>query len=273
MQSFVVGRYNFNSLFKEEANETFIRDLFKEPYIDEEKFEYALGNITTEEYQEVRILRGTFGRMRKGGMAEIYDKDKMEFKKEELPEFADAILEFIIIHEYHLIFVEYNSIITPHYFANKFSKIYSNASSLADLEIEYIFLEKDVYETIKTWETVDRVVFNNLRPSNPSSTDTFRDIEKLLKDANSGKADITLRAPKSKKTTKFSTGLNADSMIIRQGLALSSHGYGEAKFEGIEKKKRAIVETKRFLKRVDLNFQEEKALDMIVRTIKEVSNK
>lgn len=76
MKKFVIGRYYFNSLFKDQADKSFIEDLKKRPFIDEKSFEYALGNFNIEDCKGLSLLRGTFGRMRKGDFAETYDKIK-----------------------------------------------------------------------------------------------------------------------------------------------------------------------------------------------------
>lgn len=271
MQKFVIGRYYFNSLFKDQANNSFVDDLKKKPFVDERNFEYALGNFQAEEYAGNILLRGTFGRMRKGDFADIYDKEKKEFRKEALPEIADAILEFIINHENHLIFLEYNTLIKPSYFADKFKKIYSRNASLAELEIDFIFIEKDVYETIQKWQSIEQVIFKKLRPSNPGSLDYFKDIENLLKETKSEKTNIELHAPSSKGSEEKPGSLDYESKLIKQGIALSSHGYGEAKLRGTEKNGTKVeVESKRFLKKIEVDFTKDGVLEKIIQTIEEI---
>lgn len=271
MKNFVIGRYYFNSLFKDQANQNFVEDLRKEPFIEEKSFQYALGNFNIEEYKGTHLIRGTFGRIRKGDFADTYDKGKKEFRKKALPEIADAILEFIIEHKHHIIFVEYDSIIKPSYFANKFTKIYSNSSSLAELELDFIFIEKNVYETIKKWDRVDKVVFKKLRPSNPSSLDNFKEIEDLLKETKSEKTNVEFHALSAKGASNDGVSLNFKSKLIKQGIALSSHGYGEAKLSGKQENKEVEVESKRFLKKVEIDFLNDGALDKIVQTVEEIN--
>lgn len=271
MQKFVIGRYYFNSLFKDRADKSFLDDLKKEPYVDEKSFEYALGDFNIEDYKGTILLRGTFGRMRKGDFAETYDKRKKEFKKKALPDFADVILEFIISHENHLIFLEYNTLVKPSYFADKVKKIYAHTASIAELEIDFIFIEKDVYETIQKWQSVEEVIFRKLRPSNPGSLDYFKEIEDLLKETKSEKTNIELHAPSTKGSKDNSEGLNYDSRLIKQGIALSSHGYGEAKLKGKEKNSKEVeVESKKFLKKVEIDFTKDGALEKIIQTIEEI---
>lgn len=273
MEKFVIGRYYFNSLFKDQADKSFIEDLTRRPFIEEKKFEYALGNFNFEKCENINLFRGTFGRLRKGDFANVYDKKKKEFKKEQMSETADVILEFIINHENHLIFVEYNFLIKPMYFADKFKKIYSSTSSLAELEMDFIFVERDVYETIKEWQRVDHVVFKKLRPSNPSSMDNFKEIEDLLKETKSEKTNIELRAASTKGAKKQQPGLNHESKLIKQSIALSARGYGDARLEGVKNGRRVEVESKRFLKKVEVNFDEDGALKKIVQTIEEIKQK
>ncbi len=273
VKRFIIGRYYFNSLFKEEAEESFIEDLMKEPFISEHNFDYAIGNIETEEEKSHIILRGTFGRMRRGTIAQVYDKRTKEFKQETLPEIADAVLEFLIYHEKHLIFIEHSSVISPAYFVDKFRKIYANSVSIADFGIEFIFIEKDVYKTIKKWTVVDKIYFKKLRPSNPSSLDDFAEIESLLKETNSEKTSIIFQAPERRDAeNRGLSGLNYESTLIRQSLALSAHGYGEARLVGQENGEVVEVQSRRFLKKVEIDFGSDGALDKIVQTVEEISN-
>lgn len=274
LKKFVIGRYYFNSLFRQEADKTFEYDLMREPFIEEKSFEYAIGNVNTEEYSGHIFLRGTFGRMRKGTIAKTYDKSKKEFKQEVLPEIADTILEFLISHKHHLIFIEYSGVVLPSYFADKFKKIYANTKPIADLEFDFIFVEQDVYETIKKWKRVSRVVFKKLRPSNPSSLDYFKDIEDLLKETKSLKTDISFQAPTvdQQKTDTPQDGLNYESKLIKQGIALSAHGYGEAKISGQENDKEVEVESKKFLRKVEIDFTKDGALGKIVQTVLEIDS-
>jgi len=267
---FVIGRYYFNSLFKQQAESSFIVDLMKEPFIEEEHFEYAIGDLHTETAGKYTLVRGTFGRMRKGTIAQTYDKTKKEFKKEVLTEIADAMLEFTINHDNHLVFLEYSSLIKPSNFADKFKKIYANTASVADFEIDYIFIEQDVYETIKKWKSVDKVVFKKLRPSNPSSLDDFKEIEGLLKETKSEKTNIEFQAPITKEEQTINRGLNYESKLIKQGIALSAHGYGEARLKGKEGDREVEVESKKFLRKVEVDFGKDGALEKITQTIEEI---
>lgn len=274
-QRFVIGRYYFNSLFKQKASDSFVSDLMREPYISEKTFDYAIGNIHTETEGKYELIRGTFGRVRKGGIAEVYDKEKKEFSKQRVPNAADITLEFIIHHPSHLIFIEQSAVVNPEYFADKFIKIYSHTAGLADLEIDFIVLEADVYETIKKWNRVDKVSFKKLRPSNPSSLDDFEELENLLKETGSGNTSIEFHAidPKGEnQEDKKDKGLNYESKLIKQGLALSSHGYGDARILGEEEGQKREVETKKFLKKVEVDFYEDGALKKITETIEEVAN-
>lgn len=277
MQRFVIGRYYFNSLFKEEANRLFIEDLLKQPYIDERNFSYAIGNINGETEEGYELTSGTFGRVRKGSLADVYDKENKQFISQTMPDTADVTLRFIINHQTHLIFVEYDNRIQPEYFANKFAKIYEHNTSYGELVIDFIFIERDVYETIQKWDRVDTVIFKKLRPSNPSSLDDFAEIEKLLKETNSLNTKIEFHAPSRNGAEDSPTdevsdgGLDYESTLIKQGLALSAHGYGEAKITGKEDGKEATVESKKFFKKLEVDFYEDGALKRIVETIEEIN--
>lgn len=267
---FVVGRYYFDSLFKEQADKTFTEDLSNEPYFEERSFEYALGDFHWEEHRGYKFLRGTFGKIRKTDFSDTYDKKSKLFKKEPLKGVVDTKIEFLISHKHHLIFIEYHAHLNPNYVADKFVKIYNNHSSVSTLEIDYIIEEKDVYETIKSWDRLEKVHFRKLRPSNPSSLDDFHDIEELLKETNSDRTDIELKATKPLVEGTLTPALNYESKLIKQALALSSHGYGEGNMKGKENGEEVEVSTSKFIKKVEINFQEDGSLDRIIQTIEEV---
>jgi len=271
-KKFAIGRYHFPSLFKDQANKSFLEDLTKKPFFEEKNFGYALGNFTEEEYEGKAFLRATFGRLRKDKLVEVYDKHKKEFRKELMVESADVMLEFIISHEDHLIFVEYNYLIKPSQFVNKFKRIYSLSSSVAKVEIDFIFIEKDIFDSIKRWQRIEKVSFKKLRPSNPTSYDYFEEIEELLKETNSEKTRIDFEASSKEKEKGQGSGLNYKSKLIRQGIALSAHGYGEAKLKGIEDGEKKEVSSKRFLKKIEIDFTKEGALKKIRQTIEEIKN-
>lgn len=275
MQKYAIARYYFNSLFKEQADRSFVNDLMDEPYIEEDRFSYALGNIQSETYESIELTQGTFGRVRKGSLGDVYNKSKKEFISEKLPDVADITLHFIINHKNHLIFVEYDARYKPEHFAEKFAKIYSHNKSYGELQIDFIVVEQNVYEEIQKWDRIEKVTFSKLRPSNPSSLDDFAEIEKLLKETRGQKAKIEIQASPldpddhdSKR--RLDPGLDYESTLIKQGLALSSHGYGEAKITGIQDGKEREVESKRFLKKVEVDFREDGALGKIVQTIEEI---
>jgi hypothetical protein len=238
MKKFGVARYNFNSLFRQEANKSFIEDLMKEPFIEETNYTYAIGNIHVEEEKGYILTRGTFGRVKNESLGEIYNKKKKEFISKRLPQTADTTLEFVINHENHLLFVELNTRVYPEYFRDKFIQIYERSASHGGLDVEYIFEDKDIYVEIGTWDRIDKIVLSKLRPSNPSTLPSFDNIEKMLKETGSEDTNIQFKAPlprngeDGEEDKPDIPGLNPDSVLIREGLSLSAHGYGEAKLVG-----------------------------------------
>lgn len=271
MKTFVVGRYYFNSLFRDESNKNFIEELQKEPYMEANNYTYALGNFSGDDYNGHDLLRGTFGRVRKGETAEVYDKENKEFKVKAMPDVADVMLEFLINHSNHLIFVESDSRIKPDYFANIFKKIYTKTSSIADIEIDFILIEKDIFDSLKKWDKVNKVIFKKLRPSNPSSYDDFKEIEDLIKETGSASTNMEFVATEIKNGQNNEKGLVYDSKLIKQGISLSAHGYGKASIDGDEGNEKVHVESGQFLKRVVVDFSEEGALSRITQTIEEIS--
>lgn len=269
---YVIGRYYFDSLFREEANKNFVDDLTKkEPFIDERSYQYALGDFNSEIYEGHTFLRGLFGRMKKSDVTEVYNKETKEFNKSILSGKVDKKLEFLIDHTHHLIFVEYDNVIGPSYFADKFKEIFKHTSSVSNLELDFIFEEKDVYTELNTWSLVEKITFKKLRPSNPSSLDTFEEIEKLIKETNSAKTKIEFHSSEeSKDTTIENKGLNTDSILIRQGLALSASGYGEADLVGKKNEQSVQVSTGKFIKKIEINFSEDGALKKITQEIENI---
>src|SRR3989344_109786 len=274
MKKFVIARYYFNSLFREQADATFIDDLRKNPYLQESKFDYAVGNLAVDDKIDgYTIIRGTFGRVRKGDIREIYDKEKQEFKKKNLPDTADILIEFIINPESHLIFVEFDSRLRPQVFAKKFKKIHGSTKSSADLEIDFIFIKKDVYEAIQKWKRIEKVTFKKLRPSNPSSLPDYEEIERFLKESGSESTNLELNAPAKKEDgdAKDVPGLNYKSKLIGQSIALSADGYGEARILGVDENDTKVeVETKSFLRKIDVDFARADVVQSIIDTVKKI---
>jgi len=274
MKKFVIARYYFNSLFREQADATFIDDLRKNPYLQESKFDYAVGNLAVDDKIDgYTIIRGTFGRVRKGDIGEIYDKEKQEFKKKNLPDTADILIEFIINPESHLIFVEFDSRLRPQVFAKKFKKIHGSTKSSADLEIDFIFIKKDVYEAIQKWKRIEKVTFKKLRPSNPSSLPDYEEIERFLKESGSESTNLELNAPAKKEDgdAKDVPGLNYKSKLIGQSIALSADGYGEARILGVDENDTKVeVETKSFLRKIDVDFARADVVQSIIDTVKKI---
>lgn len=274
VKEFLIARYYFGSLFRNEANKNFVSSIQQVPYIEDGEFEYALGNFTGDEINGYNVVRATFGRVRKGEIAEVYSKETKEFKKKKMPEHVDHRIQLFIYEPLHLIFFEKGSL-KPSLFLNKFKKIYQKTSSYADFILDFIVEEEDVYREIKKWTKIEKISFSKLRPSNPSSDDTFEWAEEMLKDTGSVSTKIELTAARPKPESDEdgqieSPGLNADSKLIKQSLALSSHGYGEAKFTGVEGDKIKTVSTEKFIKRVTVDFYESGGLKSISQVIEEL---
>lgn len=267
---FAIARYGFDSMFAEELNRDFINNLMEEPFIHEDTFEYALGNFNVEAGENYNFIRGTFGKVRINKFVEIYDKESKEFKPEISKEIAEVTLEFLIDPSSHLLFLEYSSKLRPEQFVRKFKAIYEHSSDHGDLKIEFIFNDEDVYEVIRRWERIEKITFRNLRPTNPSSLDSFEDIENLLKETNSEKTKLEFEVD-SESQENGNQSLNADSTLIRQALALSAHGYGDGALKGkTHEGEKQEVKTRKYIRKVEVDFTEEGALDRIIQTIEEI---
>jgi len=268
-KEYIIARYYFNSIFRDQANSTFVKDIEKEPFIDEGAFMYALGDFGIEKSGEDEFIRATFGKIKKRDYMKIYDKEKKKFKEGILDGKAEAMIDLIIHHKSHLIFIAKDWKIAPSLFKNKFKHIYqNNSSSVSDIEVDFISNEKDIYETIKKWGFVNSATFKNLRPSNPSSNDSFEDIEALIKETKSDRADFNFK--KQINTTESRESLDLDSKLLRQALSLSAHGYGEATIKGVEGVIDVSVSTKKCIESIQLDFGEDGALEKITKKIKEI---
>lgn len=263
---FVVARYYFDSLFRDEANRTFVTDLFDStPALEGTTYSYVIGDVEAEEHKGKTFVRGTLGRLTRQEIVNVYDDKDRTFKSENLTDIADALVEFLVYPELHLIFIEDKYSIRPDAAIGKIKRLYKMVNDLSNIEIDLLFIEKDVYETIKSWDSFNKVTFKNLRPTNPSSKDAFKEVEDLLSETGSERTSIEFNTNQSEDYTT----LNPDSLLIRQSLALSSNGYGDATLEGVEGGEHQKVSTQKFARTVDVDFQSEGALDTII----EASNK
>ena len=267
---FVIARYYFNSLFRAEANESFIADLKKEPFVDDGAYMYALGNFQNEIASSYNFIRGTFGRVVKSEDSQIYNKEKQAFIEVETSDKVQAMIEFLIHHDSHLIFIEQSSKIDPTSFKNKFQRIYGhNSKHQNSFEIDFVSSEEDIYKALKTWDKVTQATFKNLRSSNPSSSDTFERIEQLLKESKSDVVNLSL---KNTSNGAASVGLNTESMLIKEALSLSANGYGEAKLKGTKEGTTVQVGTKKTVRKIEVNFDEDGALTSFVKLIEEIQH-
>lgn len=271
---FVIARYYFNSLFRDVANKKFIEDIKKEPFINEETFMYALGNFNSEDFKGYDFVRGTFGKIIKSDHSKIYDKQKHAFLEKKVSDKVQAMVEFLIHHESHLIFIEQSSKIEPEIFKSRFKKIYEhNTENPTSIEIDFISDEEDIYRTLKTWSKITRADFKNLRASNPDSTDSFKNIEQLIKESNGDVLNLSLKKaiPKNTKTVT-SEGIDANSMLVKEALSLSAHGYGQATLKGIKDGELVQVGTKKTVRKIEVNFSEDGVLESFVKVIEEIQH-
>lgn len=267
-KTFVVARYYFPTLFRKESNETFFDDVKKLPVLPHKQHELALGDFANESRSGHQFLKSIFGRSIKGRIGEIFDKETREFREQNLPDHVDEKIEVVFFHPKHLIFIEKSGLLRPERFVQFLKDAYHQINRFSEIAVDFIVEEKNIYKEIKEWDSVDKVVFTGLRPSNPSSDDTFDEIERLIKEANSGKTRMEFQSTRTAKGQQ--NGLNPDSMLIRESLALTAHGYGEAVFEGTKNGTLAKVETKRFPKTVSIKFSEDGGLDEIVATVNDL---
>ncbi len=270
MQTYYIGRYYFNALFRDLANQNFLNDLTKDPYLEKGKYVFAIGNINVDHYENHEFIRGTFGRIRRDLTTTVYDRTQRTFSKLSKGEEADIMLEFIIHHKTHIIFVEKKSSIEPEYFADMFCQIYTRATVHADMSLDFLIDEADVYEEIKKWRRVEKVVFKGLRPTNPSSLDYFEDIDKLLKESNAEKAKFEFDALPEQDGEK-KDGINYESLLVKQSLALSSHGYGKAELKGKKGDSPISTTTGRFKRTIELDFTNEGVLTKLKQVTEEIS--
>jgi len=269
---FVVARYGFDTLFREHANETFMEDLFSGVVLEEQNFQYAIGNHEVETIGETQITKGTFGRIRRGQRVDIFDVDNKQFVEESIEQIADVLIQIFFVHDYHLIFIEQSGELPPETVLKKIRSIYEKISEIARVQADFIFEEHDIYEAISQWDRVERISFKNLRPTNPSSKDDFREFEELIKQTGSDQTSIEFKVSQRKSEEDPSAGLNADSKLIGQALALSAHGYGDATLQGEKSGEHQEVKTSKFLKKVEINFAEDGAINKIVQTVEELKS-
>lgn len=267
---FIVARYFFDTLFKEQAGQDFIKGLFStvDP-IEINGLTYAVGNIESEKYGSYNFIRGTLGRIRSTDSIDVYNKINHTFEKQDLNEVADKLIEFIIEPSTHLLFIQDDYELKYSTVINKLQEIYANVSQLGSLKVDLVIQEADVYRALTRWDRVKTIKFKDLRPTNPSSKDSFKEIEDMLKDTGSVKTDITLHAP-TRDSNDEEVGLNYNSDLIRQPLALASHGYGSATLIGEDDGKRVEVTTQKFVRRVEVDFAENGALKRIVQEVEQI---
>lgn len=233
-------------------------------------FAYAIGHVQSDEIGGVRVIRGQIGRIPQGEEGFAYNLKEKDFVKREKGEFADIILDFCVIPQKHILLIQQHVSFKPETVANKFKNIYvqSNQSYVGSFNIDFVTDKADVYKEIASWKAFTKVKFQGLRPSNPSPNDDFADIEKMLKELGADKVSIDASVnPQTKKEIEEGTppkAINADSFLVSQALALSSHGYGRAELEGLDENGRhKEVKTYAYRKTVEIDFSDDGSIAKI----------
>ncbi|MFA7314376.1 MAG: hypothetical protein WC025_00390 [Candidatus Magasanikbacteria bacterium] len=263
-KQFLVGRYYFDTLFRDEANKSFISDLTKKPTFEEGNIGYALANTSFEKVGESKesFLRGTFAKFKIKDYYKKYLKKENGFQESITDNKVESQIEFFLHHPSHLIFIEKSSQIRENIFKNKFIKIYEKNTSVTkpNMGLDFLFDEKDVYEEIKSWDRIVKAKFNDLRPSNPRMDPHFEKIEELLKETKSDRSKLEFKIDDPDSTNS----LDSESVLIKQALALSSYGYGNANFDGFKGKNTTNIKTKKFVKSVKLDFDSETPFSVVI---------
>jgi hypothetical protein len=264
LETYSIARYYFNSLFKKEAEDNFLEDMQAEPMLSAGRYSYAIGHVQADEIDDVPIIRGQIGRIPVGREGFVYDSKEKDFIVSKHRDFADIILEFCVIPSKHILLIQQHSYFKPETAINKFIDIYlqSNKSYVSSFSIDFLTETKDVYEEINQWTRFTRVKFSGLRPSNPDPNDDYKGIEDMLKELQADQVKIEASVnPPTKKEIELKTPpktINADSFIVKESLALSSHGYGKAELEGIDEQGNLkTVKTYTYRKTVQIDFQDD----------------
>ncbi len=266
---FVISRYYFDSLFKAQAEQNFITDIQADPVLKSGNYSYAIGHVSADELGEEPIIRGQLGRIPSEDAGFVYDTQAKDFVQSERQEFADAIIEFFAIPSKKLLLFELSSHFNYQTVANKFKQIYlqSNQSYVGGFDIDFILDGENVYEEIKEWKRFTRVQFKNLRPSNPDPRDDYAEIEELIKQTGGDRTDLDIKMDGLEGGNVDKPGINVDSKLIRQALALSSNGYGNGEITGVDDEGYSkTVRTYKYKKTVEIDFRD----DGSVAKIKEI---
>lgn len=274
---FVISRYYFDSLFKSDAEKNFISDIQAEPTLRAGGYTYAIGHVSADEIGDEAIVRGQIGRIPAEDAGYVYDTNAKDFVRSERAEFADVIIEFFAIPSKKLLLFELSSHIKYETIANKFKKIYlqSNQSYVSGFDIDFILDGEDVYEEIKNWKRFTRAQFKNLRPSNPDPKDDYADIEELIKQTGGDRTDLDIKMDDIDGTLDDSDkpGINADSTLVKQALALSSNGYGNGELTGVDVEgKTKTVKTYKYKKTVEIDFRDDGSIDKIKQIVEGVGD-
>lgn len=274
---YFIARYYFNSLFKEEAASNFFDDIQRNPVFRSGGFSYAIGHVAADNLDGIGVIRGQIGRIPAAEEGFVYNTEEKEFIRRDRGEFADIILEFCIIPDSHLLLVSQHSSFKAETVISKFKQIYlqSNQSYVSSFSIDFLTDTNDVYEEISHWARFTKVKFQGLRPSNPRPDDDYANIEEMLKDSGADRVNIeaviTPADPEEETNTPETRSINADSLLIRESLALSSHGYGRAELAGIDQNgEEKIVKNYKYRKTVDIDFREDGSIDKIRQVVEGV---
>lgn len=230
-RTFLIGRMNIATQTKitQNVTETYFRDnllkLIKEGMYSDRirKNLWVFENKGELLFEEEKVLYGIFGRVKEKGYENIFDMIKRKFMKEYFEKnIAQSYSFFIINPKTQIIIFEEKKAFKHKYFAKMFEKVYNDFyKSKSELTIALIPEESKLLKDLEK-KKVLRIEFS-LKPSNPEDEEDFRAIDTLLKKARARTAKIDIE--------NKTEGLKFDESegIGRQGVALSSAGYGDYK--------------------------------------------
>lgn len=202
---------------------------------------WVIGDVTkVKDTYDREFIFARLGRTKVGVRNETFDKDKASFRKELIPEKTAYRTNFVLHQtraDRYRMAIQETSSIPLSVFKKQFNSLIRAVSEKEIGEIVVQENTEDIMAILRSFSSIDKASFKQLRVPNPKSDPEFKTLELLLKDSNTHRANLEL--------TGGQDGLMLDKGLMKEATKLTEAGYGTAKYTG-----------ERFFKRVVFSFED-----------------
>lgn len=239
---YVFGRLNLIATY-DSKSDFLLKGLRTGRVINVRDFGWGFAEISElKDPQHGKFLTGLLVKYRPETKEEVFDPKTHKLGDAEIDNKVIAKARFFLHAESGLIAYRLlGAVISAETFRARFKKLFEEAHEnlLIDVEIQSIDERSQIFEAIKKFRSIDRVVVA-LHPSNPSNSELWRKTDERLKKLEAGSYREQIDA------NKGGTGLKIEGdQDLRGKITMAADGYGKADVTGQIDGQRKTVSTQR----------------------------